>query len=139
MSLNPYAEPDLYIAPQIERMRGIEVVKGSGSVLFGPSTIGGVINFLTLAPPPRETVALQADYGLFDYKRILGTYGNTFGSARYIVQADYKAGNGFEALPFETTDIFTKIAFDTSKTGQAIIKLSFHADDTFADDIGSNT
>jgi len=136
MSLNPYAEPDLYIAPQIERMRGIEVVKGSGSVLFGPSTIGGVINFLTLAPPPRETVALQADYGSFDYKRILGTYGNTFGSARYIVQADYKAGNGFEALPFERTDIFTKIAFDTSKTGQAIVKLSFHADDTFADDIG---
>jgi Fe(3+) dicitrate transport protein len=136
MSLNPYAEPDLYIAPQIERMRGIEVVKGSGSILFGPSTIGGVINFLTLAPPAKETVGLQADYGTFNYKRILGTYGNTFGGARYIVQADYKAGDGFENLPFETTDLFTKIAIDTSKTGQAILKLSFHADDTYADDIG---
>ncbi len=136
MSLNPYAEPDLYIAPQIERMRGIEVVKGSGSILFGPSTIGGVINFLTLAPPAKETVALQADYGTFNYKRILGQYGNTFGSARYIIQANYKAGDGFEALPFETTDVFTKVAIDTSKTGQAILKLSFHNDATYADDIG---
>jgi Fe(3+) dicitrate transport protein len=136
MTLNPYAEPDLYIAPQIERMRGIEVVKGSGSILFGPSTVGGVINFLTIAPPPRQTVALEADYGSFNYKKVIGQYGDTFGSARYVVQATYKAGDGFEALPFETTDVFAKVAFDTSKTGQAILKLGFHDDATYADDVG---
>ena len=51
VALNPYSEPDMYYAPPVERMRGIEVVKGSGSVLFGPQTTGGVINFLTLVPP----------------------------------------------------------------------------------------
>ena len=136
MSLNPYAEPDLYIAPQIERMRGIEVLKGSGSILFGPSTIGGVINFLTMAPPPRKTVVLEADYGSFNYKKALAQYGDTFGSARYVIQANYKAGDGFEALPFQTTDVFTKLAVDTSKTGQAILKLGFHDDSTYANDIG---
>jgi Fe(3+) dicitrate transport protein len=136
MSLNPYAEPDLYIAPQIERMRGVEVVKGSGSILFGPSTIGGVINFLTLAPPPKPTASVETDYGSFNYKRLLAQYGDTVGSARYIVQGSYKAGDGFEAQPFRTTDVFTKVAFDTSKTGQAIVKLAFHDDSTFADDIG---
>jgi len=136
MSLNPYAEPDLYIAPQIERMRGIEIVKGSGSVLFGPSTIGGVINFLTLAPPPRPTASVEADYGSFAYKKILGQYGDTVGTARYVIQSSYKEGNGFEAQPFKTVDVFSKVAFDTSKTGQAIVKLSFHDDDTLADDIG---
>jgi Fe(3+) dicitrate transport protein len=136
VSLNPYAEPDLYIAPQMERMRGIEIVKGSGSILFGPATIGGVINFLTLAPPPRQTVSLQADYGSFNYKRVTATYGDTFGSARYLLQGTYKAGDGVEALPFQTTDVFTKVAFDTSKTGQAIVKLAFHDDATYADDIG---
>ncbi len=136
MTLNPYAEPDLYIAPQIERMRGIEVVKGSGSILFGPSTIGGVINFLTLAPPPRQTVLLEADYGSFNYKKVLAQYGDTFGSARYVLQGSYKAGDGLEAQPFQTTDVFAKVAIDTSKTGQAILKLGFHDDSTYADDIG---
>lgn len=136
MTLNPYAEPDLYIAPQIERMRGIEVLKGSGSVLFGPSTIGGVINFLTIAPPPRPSAVLEADYGSFNYKKALAQYGDTFGSARYVLQGTYKAGDGFAAQPFQTTDVFAKVAIDTSKTGQAILKLGFHDDSTYADDIG---
>jgi Fe(3+) dicitrate transport protein len=136
MSLNPYAEPDLYIAPQIDRMRGIEVVKGSGSILFGPSTIGGVINFLTLAPPPRPTAVVETDYGSFNYKKLLAQYGDTVGTARYVIQGTYKAGDGFEAQPFQTTDVFAKAAFDTSKTGQAILKLGFHDDTTYADDIG---
>ncbi len=136
MSLNPYAEPDLYIAPQIDRMRGIEVLKGSGSILFGPSTIGGVINFLTIAPSPRPSAVIEADYGSFNYKKVLAQYGDTFGSARYVVQGSFKAGDGFESQPFQTTDVFTKVAIDTSKTGQATLKLSFHDDATYADDIG---
>jgi Fe(3+) dicitrate transport protein len=136
MSLNPYAEPDLYIAPQIERMRGVEVLKGSGSVLFGPSTVGGIINFLTILPPPRQSVLLEADYGSFNYKKALAQYGDTFGSARYVVQGSYKAGDGATAQPFQTADVFTKVALDTSKTGQAILKLSFHDDATYAADIG---
>ncbi len=136
MSLNPYAEPDLYIAPQIDRMAGIEVVKGSGSVLFGPATIGGVINFLTIAPPPHQTAVVEADYGSFNYKKLLVQYGDTFGPVRYVLQGTYKAGDGFESLGFQTTDVFTKVAVDTSKTGQAILKLGFHDDATYADDIG---
>src|SRR5262249_22077577 len=38
MSLNPYIEPDMNYAPTIERYRAIEVVKGSGNILFGPQT-----------------------------------------------------------------------------------------------------
>jgi Fe(3+) dicitrate transport protein len=136
VSLNPYAEPDMYYAPPIERMRGIEVVKGSGSILFGPQTIGGVINFLTLAPPSREHVALDAEYGERNYARALGQYGNTFGSARYIVQAFYKRGDGFRNEAFESTDVLSKVAFDTSKIGEATLKLGFHDDSAYSDDVG---
>ena len=30
VSVNPYSEPDIYYVPMAERMRGVEVVKGSG-------------------------------------------------------------------------------------------------------------
>jgi Fe(3+) dicitrate transport protein len=136
VSLNPYAEPDMYYAPAIERMRGIEVVKGSGSILFGPQTIGGVINFLTLAPTAHEHVALDAEYGQRNYARALGQYGNTLGSARYVVQAFYKRGDGFRNEAFDSVDTFGKIAFDTSKTGEATLKIGFHDDLTYSDDVG---
>src|SRR5688572_21390726 len=39
VTLNPYGAPELYYSPPIERIDHIEVVKGSGSILWGPQTI----------------------------------------------------------------------------------------------------
>src|SRR5258708_28437 len=75
VSLNPYAEPDMYYSPPIERMRGIEVVKGSGSILFGPQTIGGVVNFLSLSPPTRQSATVDVEGGQYGYARTLASYG----------------------------------------------------------------
>ncbi|EMF43626.1 TonB-dependent receptor plug domain protein [Leptospira interrogans serovar Lora str. TE 1992] len=67
-SLNPYSAPEQYYTPNIDRMERIEVVKGSGAILFGPSTIGGVVNFITKRPPkdPVLSVSVQGgSYGFF--------------------------------------------------------------------------
>lgn len=97
---NPYGEPDLYAQPAIERMRGMEVVKGSGSILFGPQTTGGVINFLTKIPPPHRRTLVDVEGGDRNYVRGIASYGDTFGSARYITQASYKQGSGIRERPF---------------------------------------
>jgi Fe(3+) dicitrate transport protein len=136
IAVNPYGEPDLLYAPPIERMRGIEVVKGSGSILFGPQTIGGVVNFFTIAPEPREHLMLDAEGGQRGYARGIAQYGNTLGSARYVTQAFFKRGNGFRDQAFQAADVFGKIAFDTSKKGEATLKLGFHDEDAYADDVG---
>ncbi|WP_292363807.1 TonB-dependent receptor plug domain-containing protein, partial [Methylophaga sp. UBA1464] len=39
-----------YFNPRIQRMEGIEILKGSSSLRYGPSTIGGVINYQTKTP-----------------------------------------------------------------------------------------
>jgi Fe(3+) dicitrate transport protein len=136
VSLNPYAEPDMYYAPPIERMRGIEVVKGSGSILFGPQTIGGVVNFLTLMPEDKQRAALDVEGGQLGYFRGLGQYNDHFEGARYVVQALYRRGDGFRDEAFEQTDLLAKIAVDTSRRGQAVVKLSFHDDAADSDDVG---
>jgi Fe(3+) dicitrate transport protein len=53
ITLAPYGEPETYYSPPIDRMSHIEVVKGSGQILYGPQTVGGVINFVTPDPPAR--------------------------------------------------------------------------------------
>jgi Fe(3+) dicitrate transport protein len=136
VSLNPYAEPDMYYGPPIERMRGIEVVKGSGSILFGPQTIGGVINFLTLTPEDRQHAVVDAEGGTLGYMRGLASYNDTFGGARYVIQAFHKRGDGFRSEAFNSTDVFGKMAFDTSERGEATVKLGFHDDSTDSDDVG---
>jgi Fe(3+) dicitrate transport protein len=136
LAINPYSEADLYYLPQIERMRGIEVVKGSGSILFGPQTIGGVVNFLTLAPPAQATSAAEVDGGQRGYLKLLAMRGDTVGSARYLVQAFHTRGDGFRNEGFNSTDVFGKVGFDTSESGEAIVKIGFHNDALRSDDVG---
>src|SRR6185436_10969092 len=83
IALNPYSEPDMYYAPAVERFRAIEVVKGSGNILFGPQTLAGTINFVTLAPPQRPTVTMDVEGGEYGYGRAFARYGDTTGSTGY--------------------------------------------------------
>ncbi|MFZ9125145.1 MAG: TonB-dependent receptor family protein [Steroidobacteraceae bacterium] len=45
--LAPYGDPSAHYSTSLERIQRIEVVKGSGQVLHGPQTVGGMINFVT--------------------------------------------------------------------------------------------
>ncbi len=136
VAVNPYAESDLHYAPPVERMRGIEVVKGSGSILFGPQTIGGVINFLTVAPPSSPHAAVAGDMGQRGYLRALAQYGDGFEGARYVVQVFHKRGDGFREEAFHATDAFAKVAFETSERGEATVKIGFHDEGAQSTDVG---
>jgi len=136
MALNPYTEPDLNHAPPIERYRAIEVVKGSGNILFGPQTLAGTINFVTLAPPDRQTIVADVDGGSYGYLRAYGTYGDTIGEARYVTQILHRRGDGFRDQPFDSTSGLAKIVFPTNKDGEAVLRLGFQRDDAASDDIG---
>jgi Fe(3+) dicitrate transport protein len=136
ISLNPYSEPDMYFAPPIERYRGIEVVKGSGNILFGPQTLAGTINFLTLAPPERPTAVVDVDAGTYGYVRALGSYGAAVEEVRYVVQVLHRRGDGFRSLPFDSTNVLGKVAIPTGRDGEAMLKMGMHRDDAASDDVG---
>lgn len=136
IALNPYSEPDMYYAPAVERYRGIEIVKGSGNILFGPQTLAGTINFLTVAPPDKQTIVADVDGGTYRYLRGLARYGDSVGGVRYVVQALHRRGDGFRDQPFDSTDALGKVAIPTGQNGLAMLKLSYHRDDAASDDVG---
>ncbi len=136
ISLNPYTEPDMYYAPPVERMRGIEVVKGSGNILFGPQTLAGTVNFLTLAPPDHRRIVTDVDGGTYGYLRGLASYGDAVGDTRWVVQALHRRGDGFRGLGFDSTNVLAKLGFATGENGRATLKLGFHRDDAGSDDVG---
>ncbi len=49
----PYGDNASYYHPPIDRFERIELLKGAGQILFGPQTIGGIINYITPAPQAR--------------------------------------------------------------------------------------
>lgn len=63
--LAPYGDPSAHFSTPLDRVQRIEVVKGSGQILYGPQTVGGMINFVT-RPVPTDGI----------HGRVTGTIGN---------------------------------------------------------------
>jgi Fe(3+) dicitrate transport protein len=50
LSYAPYGDNATFYSPAVDRYDRIEVLKGAGQTLFGPQTIGGVVNYITAIP-----------------------------------------------------------------------------------------
>jgi Fe(3+) dicitrate transport protein len=126
IALAPYGEPEMYYTPSIDRMVGIEILKGSGSILFGPQTFGGVINYLTANPPavPTATAHIRGgDGGLFTGK--LG-YGTTFGNTGFQVTYVRKHGENVGLIDYGIHDFNTKFRMALDENSILGFKFGFY-------------
>lgn len=105
IALGPYTDPATYYSPPIERMDSIEVLKGSGALRYGPSTIGGAINYITRNP---EGFRVKATGGSLGYNSLLAEYGGNWDSTTASISALRKEGDGWRDMPFEVNDIVAK-------------------------------
>ena len=93
-----YIYPNMYYNPPAERIDQVEIIKGSGSILYGPQTMGGVINYFTKRPRNELGGLLKLTGGENGYSSIFSEYGGIqlFGKkSRGELQLLYKRGDGF--------------------------------------------
>ena len=124
VALNPYGEPELYYTPAIDRMSGVEVLKGSGQILYGPQTVGGVINYITANPPEDQEIGFRLQGGSGGYFSGLASYGNTFNNTG--IQATYLRKQATDLGPtnFTVNDFSTKVNINLSDRSTLGIKLA---------------
>ena len=126
IALAPYGEPEMYYSPPVERMARIEVVKGSGSILYGPQTIGGVINYITPQPPEDFTVNAEARGGTFGYYQGEFSVGDSVGDVGYWLNGIHQRFQGPRDLNLEMTDLTSKFRFDLGPDQTVSLKLNYY-------------
>ncbi|MBI3755218.1 MAG: TonB-dependent receptor [Deltaproteobacteria bacterium] len=57
----------------------IEVIKGTGTALYGSDAIGGTINIMTKAPSLKPEIEANPEIGQYGWYRLLATGSNTWG------------------------------------------------------------
>ena len=126
VALAPYGEPEMYYSPPIDRMERVEVMKGSGSIVYGPQTVGGVINYVTAEAPVRPSgqLLVQGGGGSFLAGRL--RYGGTWGPARGNVGVFHKQARDLNGLFFDVSDVTTKLGFRGAGRGDIGVKLSVY-------------
>jgi Fe(3+) dicitrate transport protein len=136
VALNPFGEPQMYYTPAIERMQAIEVLKGSGQILFGPQTIGGVINYITADPPESSEGRIKLNGGAGGYFTALASYGNTIGNTGFRLDYLHKRANDVGALEFNVHDFTSKVNIRLSNKSSISIKGAIYSEYSNATYIG---
>ncbi|MDP3421532.1 TonB-dependent siderophore receptor [Thiobacillus sp.] len=97
-----------YYSPRIERMQSIEVLKGAAGLRYGPTTIGGVVNYKT--KDPEQGAKVTAKVGTHGYRSIGLDAGGTAPSGEAIggISLVKAEGDGFRNNGFDMTDLMVK-------------------------------
>lgn len=128
VTLNPYGEPQMYFSPLIDKMQGVEVLKGSGQLLFGPQTIGGVVNFITANPTINPSYNLKVSGGPGGFFSAYASHGNTVGKVGYLVTYNHKRADNLGPLAFAANDISGKLSIKLDEKSELGIKLGYYSE-----------
>lgn len=139
VALNPYGEPEMYYSPPIERIESIEIVRGSGSILFGPQTIGGVVNYRTHAPPQEREVRSELRLGSFNYAMANASVGNTVGQVGYLLHAAHRNYTGPRNTNLRSTDVMGRFRLEMDERTSVDLKLNVYDEISNSTYIGLTT
>lgn len=126
VALNPYGEPEMYYSPVIDRMSGIEVLKGSGQIIYGPQTIGGVVNYITTNPTQNESGKLKLMIGSGGLTNALLSYSNTYKNTGISSTLLHKRANQLGYASFGITDFSSKIVMKTGLKSSLMAKIGVY-------------
>lgn len=94
----PYAAPAAYFFPMMIRMVGVEVVKGPGTVLYGPHTVGGALNLLSRQVPEFTEGAVEIAAGTDVYRRFHGWVGSSNHWGGLLLEGAIVGADGFKEI-----------------------------------------
>jgi len=100
---SPYSAPAAYYSPKLGRMSGIEILKGSSQIAYGPHTTGGVINFISTPIPREPSTFLRSTFGSDRTFHNLLNFGGTTSTASagnigYLLELQHQDTDGFRTI-----------------------------------------
>jgi Fe(3+) dicitrate transport protein len=136
--LAPYADPSAHFTTPLERVQRIEVVKGSGQVLYGPQTVGGMINFVT-NPVPTDgfagSVTAKAGNNNYYGGHVNIGYGNEQGGI--MIDAIQNKGDGIrDNHDFDQREITVKGQLNLTDRQSLIAKVGYYEEDSHVSETG---
>jgi iron complex outermembrane receptor protein len=113
---------------QIER---IEIVRGSGSVLYGDNAVGGVINIITKRPEKPFSFQAGVALGSYSYHNETGSVSGKWGPLSAILGFNYHGTDGYRDNGLlRGKDVGGNILYDVNEDISLNLSGSLHSDKT---------
>jgi Fe(3+) dicitrate transport protein len=128
----PYGDPSSYYFPPVFRFDRIEILKGSGQLLYGPQNIGGVMNLITRMPSPTPQGNFQFWGGNNNYFNTHFDYGGTWGKSGYLLDVTHYQSDTprFTNIRAKVDDVTFKTAQELSDRTTILAKFNYYREDS---------
>ena len=131
LSYAPYGDNAYYYHPPIERFESIEVLKGSGQILYGPVTVAGVINYVTPNPPTKPSGHVALIGGTRDYFNGEINFGGTWRGVGLLFNYLRKQGEGArENVRSGINDFNFKLVTGLGSRQALTLRTSYYGEDS---------
>lgn len=117
MAPAPYSAPAAYYFPTAGRMQGIEVVKGSSQIEYGPYTTGGAINLISTSIPNEFSGLIDLQAGAYNTRQLHAYVGNRGEHFDFLIESFQYGSDGFKELDgggttgFQKSDYLAKLQY----------------------------
>jgi Fe(3+) dicitrate transport protein len=130
--LMPYGDASSYYFPPLFRFDRIEVLKGSGQLLFGPQSIGGVMNMITRMPSAKPEGHFQMTGGNLSYLNTHFDYGGMWGKNGYLLDVTHYQGTSprFFQNRVKVDDVTFKNVQELSDRTTILSKFNYYREDS---------
>jgi len=129
--LAPYSDPTAHYHTPLERIQRIEVIKGSGQIVHGPQTVGGVINFVTKPVPRSFGGDADLSIGTRSFSRAAASVGSGGDWGGWLAEAAQRRGNGSrDGSSHRIRDLSLKTEFDLTPQQSLRLKFGYYEEDS---------
>jgi iron complex outermembrane receptor protein len=115
----------------LEQIERIEIVRGTGTVLYGDNAVGGVINIITKTPSEKLKATAAVVLGSYNFKKGTASVAGGHNDVKGSLLVSYQDTDGYrENNHYRAGDIGGKIIYDVSEVFGLNLSGSYH-DDVF--------
>ncbi len=130
-----FGSMDLDMIP-IDAVAKIKVIKGASSVLYGPNTMGGVVNIITKKGTKDPYTSFSTSFGQNSTRNFVANHGAAVGKFNYWITASRQKTDGFELSDdFDPNNTRTGLESEYNEDG-GIRNLSHYTKNTINSKIG---
>jgi len=122
-----YGDPSSYYNLPVEQVDHIEVIRGGSSVIYGPNTIGGVVNYVTRRPPMEREFRLRETIRQGGFYSTELSYGQTLDGMGVLMSYLNKEGETVrDNTDTEVHDTTLRLIFPAGNGGEMALRFNFY-------------
>jgi Fe(3+) dicitrate transport protein len=129
--LAPYGDPSAHYQPSPDVLDRVEVLTGSGQILHGPQTVGGVVHYVRPDPPAARRLSIAVSAGEQGLRSAALQLGEAWGPLASALTYSFRQGDGpRDGWHHRVHDLAGRIAFEPTAGHVLTLQASHYRDDS---------